>query len=191
MNEASELNEELNEMNETISILISEDAIRQRVDALAAEINKDYKGKALTLVCALKGAMIFMADLARKLDKPMAVNFDFVGTSSYGEGATSTGKVRLTKDLDFDPAGRHILLIEDILDTGYTLTFLQKHISAKSPASLKVCCLLDKPDRRIVHEAMADYIGFPIPDQFVVGYGLDYAQRYRNLPYIGVLNIQG
>jgi len=130
--------------------------------------------------------MIFMADLARRIEVP--VDFDFVGTSSYGDGTASTGKVRLTKELDFDPSGKHILLIEDILDTGHTLTFLRSHLLSKSPASLKVCCLLDKPDRRVV-QVEADYIGFPIPDQFVIGYGLDYAQRYRNLPYIGVLHI--
>ena len=154
---------------------------------LAARINSDYSGSAITLVCALKGAMIFMADLARNIDA--VVDFDFVGTSSYGEGTTSTGRVRLTKDLDFDPAGKHILLVEDILDTGHTLTFLRQHILSKGPASFKTCCLLDKPERRVVHDAMADYIGFTIPDQFVIGYGLDYAQRYRNLPYIGVLSI--
>jgi hypoxanthine phosphoribosyltransferase len=174
-------------MNESISILISEEAIRERVNVLASEINKDYKGKAITLVCALKGAMIFMADLARRLDVP--IDFDFIGTSSYGDGTASTGKVRLTKELDFDPAGKHILLVEDILDTGYTLTFLRTHILSKNPASFKVCCLLDKPDRRMIHGVAAEYTGFPIPDQFVVGYGLDYAQRYRNLPYIGVLHI--
>ena len=175
-------------MKETISILISEEAIRQRVDALAAEINKDYRGKTITLVCALKGAMIFMADLSRRLT-PM-VDFDLIGASSYNDGTASTGKVHLTKDLDFDPEGKHVLLIEDILDTGNTVAFLRKHILAKKPASYKVCCLLDKPDRRIVQDAGADYIGFTIPDQFVVGYGLDYAQRYRNLPYIGLLNIE-
>jgi len=172
---------------ETISILISEEAIRQRVEALAAEINKDYAGESLTLVCALKGAMIFMADLARRISVP--VDFDFVGTSSYGDGTSSTGKVRLTKELDFNPEGRHILLIEDILDTGHTLTFLKKYFADKKPASFKVCCLLDKPDRRVVQGVEADYLGFPIPDKFVVGYGLDYAQRYRNLPYIGVLQL--
>ena len=174
-------------MKESISILISEEAIYQRIDALAADINKDYKGKAVTLVCALKGAMIFMADLARRLDT--LVDFDFVGTSSYGDGTISAGEVRITKDLDFEPSGKHILLIEDILDTGHTLTFLRKHIMSRNPASFKVCCLLDKPDRRVVQEAVADYTGFSIPDKFVVGYGLDYAQRYRNLPYIGVLHI--
>jgi len=173
--------------NETISILISKEAIRQRVEDLAAEINKDYKGKSVTLVCALKGAMIFMADLARCLEIP--VDFDFIGTSSYGDSTASTGKVRLTKDLDLDPKGKHILLIEDILDTGHTLAFLKRYILDKEPESFKMCCLLDKPDRRIVHEVEADYTGFSIPDQFVVGYGLDYAQRYRNLPYIGILSI--
>lgn len=173
---------------ETISILISEEAIRQRIDVLASEINKDYSRKAITMVCALKGAMIFMADLARKIN--LSVDFDFVGTSSYGDGQVSAGKVRLTKDLDFSPTGRHIILIEDILDTGHTLKFLRKHIESQDPASFKVCCLLDKPDRRMVSGVSADYTGFSIPDQFVVGYGLDYAQRYRNLPYIGVLNIE-
>ena len=174
-------------MKDTVSILISEEAIRQRVDALAAEISKDYKGMHITLVCALKGAMIFTADLARKLDLP--VSFDFIGASSYGDGTASTGKVRLTKDLDFSPADKHILLVEDILDTGRTFAFFRQHILAQKPASFKVCCLLDKPDRRTVLDAEADYVGFAIPDQFVVGYGLDYAQRYRNLPYIGILQI--
>ena len=175
-------------MKETISILISEEAIRHRVKELAQEINNDYHGNALTLVCALKGAMIFMADLSRNLDT--IVDFDFIGASSYGEGTASTGKVYLTKDLDFDPTGKHILLVEDILDTGHTLTFLRQHILSKEPASFKACCLLDKPERRIVMDVKSDYTGFTIPDQFVVGYGLDYAQRYRNLPYIGVLNIE-
>ena len=173
--------------DESISILISEEAIRQRVENLAIEINKDYEGKSLTLLCALKGAMIFMADLARRISVP--VDFDFVGTSSYNDGTASTGKVRLTKDMDFDPQNKHILLIEDILDTGHTISFLRKHVISKGPASFKVCCLLDKPDRRIIHDITADYTGFSIPDHFVVGYGLDYAQRYRNLPYIGVLHI--
>jgi len=173
--------------NETISILISEESIRERIEELAAKINRDYKGKSVTLVCALKGAMIFMADLARRLEVP--VDFDFVGTSSYGDGTSSTGKVRLTKDIEINPADKHIILVEDILDTGHTIAFLKRYILDKDPASFKVCCLLDKPDRRVVHEIEADYTGFSIPDQFVVGYGLDYAQRYRNLPYIGVLSI--
>ena len=175
-------------MSETVSILISEEAIRHRVKDIASEINNDYKRNPITLVCALKGAMIFMADLSRNLDT--IVDFDFISASSYGDGISSAGKVCLTKDLDFDPADKHILLIEDILDTGHTLTFLRQHILSKKPASFKACCLLDKPERRVVHEAKADYTGFTIPDQFVVGYGLDYAQRYRNLPYIGVLNIR-
>lgn len=175
-------------MKESVSILISEDAIRERIVELAADIKKDYGDQPLTLVCALKGAMIFMADLSRNIDS--IVDFDFICTSSYGDGTSSTGTVRLTKELDFNPEGKHVLLVEDILDTGHTLTFLRKHILAKNPASFKVCCLLDKPDRRVIHAATADYVGFTIPDHFVVGYGLDYAQRYRNLPYIGVLSIE-
>ena len=174
-------------MEETISIFISEEAIRQRVDELAAEINKDYRDKPVILVCALTGAMIFMADLARRITS--SIQFDFIGASSYGDGIASTGKVNLTKDLGIDPSGKHILLIEDILDTGHTLAFLRKHILSKNPASFKVCCLLDKHERRVVCDMEADYTGFTIPDKFVVGYGLDYAQRYRNLPYIGILNI--
>lgn len=174
-------------MKETVSMLISEEAIRHRLSELADQINADYADSSLTMVCALKGAMIFMADLSRKINLP--VGFDFIGTSSYGESQVP-GKVRLTKDLDFDPGGKHILLIEDILDTGHTLSFLKKYITEKSPSSFKVCCLLDKPDRRVVHGVSADYTGFSIPDHFVVGYGLDYAQRYRNLPYIGKLAIE-
>jgi len=174
-------------MKETISMLVSEEAIRQRVLDLATEINAVYKDKTVTLVCALKGAMIFMADLARQIEAP--VDFDFIGTSSYGDGTASTGRVRITKELEFDPKGKHILLIEDILDTGYTLAFLKQHILDKNPASFRVCCLLDKPDRRVVHDIEADFTGFSIPDKFVVGYGLDYAQLYRNLPYIGVLHL--
>ena len=174
-------------MSDTVSILISEEDLQQRIVTLAAEINKDYKGKKITLVCALKGAMIFMADLARRVEVP--VIFDFIGASSYDGGTYSTGTVRLTKDLDFDPANKHILLVEDILDTGNTLAFIQKYILDKNPASFKSCCLLDKPERRVVHGVKADYTGFTIPDQFVVGYGLDYDQLYRNLPYIGVLHL--
>ena len=176
-------------MNDSVSILISEKDLQRRIDELAAEINKDYRGKTVTLVCALKGAMIFMADLSRRMDIP--VIFDFIGASSYDGGTYSTGTVRLTKDLDFDPANKHILLVEDILDTGNTLAFIKKYVMDKNPASFKSCCLLDKPERRVIHEVTADYTGFTIPDQFVVGYGLDYDQYYRNLPYIGVLHLGG
>ena len=174
-------------MKETVSMLISEEAIKHRISELAGQINIDYKDGSLTMVCALKGAVIFMADLSRKIKIP--VDFDFIGTSSYGDKQLP-GKVRLTKEPDLDLCGKNILLIEDILDTGHTLSFLRKHIREKSPLSFKVCCLLDKPDRRVVPGISADYTGFSIPDHFVVGYGLDYAQRYRNLPYIGKLAIE-
>ena len=174
-------------MKESVSILISEEVIKQRIDELAAEIINDYNGQSITLVCALKGAIIFMADLARKL--PNQVEFDFIGTSSYGDGMASTGRVQLTKEPEFDPTDKNILLVEDILDTGHTLAFLRRYYRDKNPASVRTCCLLDKPERRVVSGLEADYTGFCIPDKFVVGYGLDYAQRYRNLPYIGVLNI--
>jgi len=174
-------------MRETVSILISEEAIRERVAELGATISADYAGESFIMVCVLKGAVVFMTDLARKLQGN--VLFDFIGSSSYGDGTTSSGKVRITKDVDLDVEGKHVLLVEDILDTGHTLSFLRQHFLQKGVASLKTCVLLDKPDRRVVLSEKADYVGFNIPDQFVIGYGLDYAQRYRNLPYIGLLNI--
>ena len=173
-------------MAESVSILISEEAIKERLGELGAEISRDFAGETVTLICALKGAIIFAADLVRKLE--CGVELDFIGASSYNDESTSSGKVKLTKELDFDIQGKHILLVEDILDTGHTIAFLRRYLLDKNPASIKICCLLDKPDRRVV-PAEADYTGFLIPDQFVVGYGLDYAQRYRNLPYIGVLHI--
>ena len=174
-------------MKETVSMLISEEAIRHRINELADQINADFKSSSLTMLCALKGAIIFMADLSRKI-KP-SVDFDFIGTSSYGDNQLP-GKIKLTKEPELNFGGKNILLIEDILDTGHTLSFLRKYIMEKSPESFKVCCLLDKPDRRVVPGVCADYTGFSIPDHFVVGYGLDYAQRYRNLPYIGKLAIE-
>jgi len=174
-------------MRETVSILISEEAIRERVAELGAAISADYADKSFIMVCVLKGAVVFMTDLARKVDG--CVQFDFIGTSSYGDSTSSSGKVNVTKEVSMELDGQHVLLVEDILDTGHTLSFLRQYFLQKGVASFKTCVLLDKPDRRVVLSEKADYVGFSIPDQFVIGYGLDYAQRYRNLPYVGLLNI--
>jgi hypoxanthine phosphoribosyltransferase len=177
------------EQKESVTVLISTEEINRRLSELAIEISRDYAGKQITMVCAMKGAVIFLADLARKLSQN--VEFDFINISSYGN-ETRPGELVLRKDMDLKPKGRHILLIEDIIDSGHTLVFLRKHIAAMEPASLKICVLLDKPDRRQVQtqDPLYDYLGFSIPDEFVVGYGLDYAQRYRNLPYVGVLHFE-
>lgn len=175
-------------MPETVSTLLSAEEIDIRLTALAAEIKQDYADKTITLVCTLKGAVIFMSDLARKLDNN--VEFDFIKVSSYGNETESSGSVAVNKEMGMNARGKHILLVEDIVDSGHTLVYLRKHITAMEPASFKICALLDKPDRRVDAEARYDYLGFTIPDEFVVGYGLDYAQRYRNLPYIGVLHFE-
>jgi hypoxanthine phosphoribosyltransferase len=156
------------------------------VAALAADIARDHAGAdSLHLVCVLKGAFVFLADLVRAL--PMACTLDFMAVSSYAQGTTTTGEVRLLKDLDVALDGRHVVIVEDIVDTGLTLTYLQDILRARGPKTLKTACLLSKPSRRKVNVPV-DYIGFTIEDRFVVGYGLDYAGQYRNLPYIGVLD---
>lgn len=165
-------------------VLITEEELRQRVKQLGERISKDYEGKSIIMICVLKGAIIFYSDLARYIDVPLEM--DFMAVSSYGSGTKSTGAVRILKDLNMSIEGRHLLLVEDILDTGNTLHYLGDNLKSRNPASFKICTLLDKPDRRVA-DIKADYIGFEIPDDFVVGYGLDYNQRYRNLPYIGVL----
>lgn len=164
--------------------LFSQDEIDRRLDELAAEINRDYAGKEPMLISVLRGSFVFMADLTRKITLPCTV--DFMAVSSYGKGTTSSGQVQITKDLSDDIEGKDILVVEDILDSGNTLSYLMKLLQARHPASIRLCTLLDKPERRVV-PVQADYVGFTIPDEFVVGYGLDYAEKYRNLPYIGVL----
>ena len=176
-------------MGEYVTHLIEAAEIDRRLTELAAEITRDYAGKTITAVCAQKGAVILLADLTRKMEKH-DIEFDFIDVSSYGDATESQGKVVLGNDMKMDAEGRHILIIEDIVDTGHTLVFLREHIAKKNPASLKVCVLLDKPERRQAQGKLYDYAGFTIPDKFVVGYGLDYAQRYRHLPYIGVLNFE-
>ena len=169
----------------TSKVLISQADIQQRITTLAAEIEADYPGaEGIHLVAILKGGFMFMADLVRAMSD--RVTMDFMAVSSYGKGTTSSGQVRVLKDLDSNVEGRHVILVEDIVDTGLTLHYLQDLLKARAPKSLRTACLLSKPSRRKV-DVTVDYIGFTIEDHFVVGYGLDYAEKYRNLPYIAVL----
>ena len=166
-------------------ILISSEEIQARIRELGQRIAQDYAALGdLLLVGVLKGCVMFMVDLARAIPLPLAI--DFIATSSYGHSTESSGVVRLLKDLDTDIAGRHVLIVEDIIDSGLTLEYLTSQLRRRNPASLRICSLLNKPDRRVA-EVRVDYHGFDIPNEFVVGYGLDYGERYRNLPYIGVL----
>ena len=172
-------------MDKDIAFVIkSEEEIAARVAELADVLNKQYKDKDTVFIGVLKGSFIFMADLMRKID--LYCDIDFMAVSSYGSGSVTSGQIKITKDLTLDIKGRHVVVIEDILDSGLTLEYLTKYLMTKEPASLSVCALLDKKARRQV-DVGVDLIGFNIPDAFAVGYGLDYAQKYRNLPYIGVL----
>ena len=166
-------------------ILIDEDRLRSRIVELGEEISADYAGQDLLLIGVLKGAVFFMADLMRTLTIPCEI--DFMAISSYGAQTDSSGVVRILKDLDINIEGRHVLVVEDIIDSGLTLSYLMRNLEAREPASLKVCALLTKPDRR-ESDVPVRYIGFEIPNRFVIGYGLDFAERYRNLPYVGVLD---
>ncbi|MCL1844456.1 MAG: hypoxanthine phosphoribosyltransferase [Defluviitaleaceae bacterium] len=168
-------------------VLIPAEKIAARVKELAAEISRDYAGKKVTLLGTLKGAVIFFADLAREITVP--IEMEFIKVSSYGNAAESTGQVRLDAPERLELAGRHIILVEDIVDMGYTASWLREFLQGESPASLAICSLLDKPDRRKI-PVKVEYLGFSIPDEFVVGYGLDYAQNYRNLPYIGKIEVK-
>jgi len=165
-------------------IIVSEAELRARVSELGEGIGRDYEGKEPVLVSVLKGAVYFLADLSRAVSIPHAL--DFLAISSYGPGAGSVGVARIVKDLDLDIGGRHVLVVEDIIDTGLTLRYLLRHLEARQPASLEVCTLLDRPSRRIAALPLR-YVGFEVPDAFLVGYGLDFRERYRNLPYIGML----
>ena len=165
-------------------ILFTEEQLKARVAQLAEQINRDYEGKELMLISVLRGSFIFMADLVRQITVPCKV--DFMAVSSYGKGTVSSGQVQITKDLSEDITGQHLLVVEDILDSGNTLSYLLEILWARRPASIRLCTLLDKPERR-VKPVKLDYGGISIPDAFVVGYGLDYDEHYRNFPYIGVL----
>jgi hypoxanthine phosphoribosyltransferase len=166
-------------------ILVQPDELEHRVSELAAQISTDYAGKDVLLIGVLKGAVFFLADLMRKMDVDCEV--DFMAVSSYGSSTDSSGVVRILKDLDASIEGRHVLIVEDIVDSGLTLSYLFRMLGGRAPASLEVCALLTKPDRREVDMPIR-YIGFEIPNKFAIGYGLDHAERYRNLPYVAVLN---
>jgi hypoxanthine phosphoribosyltransferase len=166
-------------------VLVQKDALEHRVRQLGEEISRDYEGRELLLVGVLKGAIFFLSDLMRRIDVPCEV--DFMAVASYGSATDTSGIVRILKDLDAAIEGRHVLIVEDIVDSGLTLQYLLRTLEARNPASLEVCALLTKPDRRKV-DLPARYIGFEIPDKFAVGYGLDHAERFRNLPYIAALN---
>lgn len=170
--------------NDIESILLTEEQLKTRVKELGEAITADYADKEIVLISVLRGSYIFMADLSRAIDRPCTI--DFMSVSSYGKGTTSSGQVQITKDLSEEIEGKHVLVVEDILDSGNTLFYLLQILQARKPASIRLCTLLDKPERR-VRDIKADYSGFTVPDAFVVGYGLDYAEKYRNIPYIGIL----
>lgn len=171
-------------MSEQIRVMYSEEEVDARIREVAAEINKKYAGKQVHLICVLKGGVFFTVELAKRLDMP--VTFDFMCVASYGDDTKSSGVVRIVKDLDQPLEGKNVLIVEDIIDSGRTLSYLIEILQKRNPASMEICTLLDKPDRR-VRDVDVAYTCFTIPDEFIVGYGLDYAQKYRNLPYIGVV----
>lgn len=171
-------------MAESIRVLIPEEEVDARIREIGEQISKDYAGREVHLVCVLKGGSFFLCELAKRITVP--VSLDFMSVSSYGSETISSGVVKIVKDLDEPIQGRDVLIVEDIVDSGRTLSYLKEMMLDRKPASLRICTLLDKPDRRVV-DVEVDYTGFHIPDEFVVGYGLDYAQRYRNLPFIGVV----
>lgn len=171
-------------MAETIRVMISEEDVDAKIAEMGRKISEDYEGRQVHLICILKGSVFFMCELAKRITVP--VSMDFMSVSSYGDGTTSSGIVKIAKDLDESLEGKDVIVIEDIIDSGRTLYYLMDVLKKRNPNSMKLCTLLDKPERR-VKDVKVDYVGFNIPDEFVVGYGLDYAQKYRNLPYIGVV----
>jgi len=174
-------------MNDELEVLLTEDKIKERVKELAQKISKDFAGEPLLVVGILKGAFIFMADLVRNLEMPVVI--DFMDVSSYGYSTESSGEVRIMKDLEVPIEGKNVLIVEDIVDTGLTLQYIVSILKKRHPKSLRICAFLDKPSRRKT-DVVPDYCGFVIPDKFVVGYGLDCAERYRNLPWVAVLKQQ-
>ena len=171
-------------MEENYRIILTEEQIQKRVKELGAEISKDYAGKTPLVVCILKGSVLFFSDLIKEIS--IQINLDFMAVSSYGSATISSGEVKMIKDLDSSIENRHVIIVEDIVDTGHTLSYLIKNLNARMPASVKVCTLLDKQCRRVV-DISPDYIGFEVGDHFVVGYGLDYDEGYRHVPEVGVL----
>ena len=175
-------------MAENVRILLKEEEVDKRIAEVAAMINRDYAGKEVHLICILKGGVFFTWELAKRLTVP--VSMDFMSVSSYGSGTESSGVVRIVKDLDESIAGKNVLIVEDIIDSGRTLAYLIEILKQRNPESIHLCTLLDKPERRVKKQVKVDYTCFEIPDEFVVGFGLDYDQKYRNLPYIGVVEFQ-
>lgn len=169
-------------MSDKINVMYSEEQVAERIRELGQKISEDYAGREVHLICVLKGGVYFMTELSKRITVPVTI--DFMSVSSYGSETKSSGVVKIVKDLDAPLEGKHVIVVEDIIDSGNTLHYLLNILKERKPASLALCTLLDKPDRRVVDVAV-DYTGFEIPDEFVVGYGLDYAQKYRNLPFIG------
>ena len=173
-------------MSEKISVLLSEEEVDKRIKEIGEMISNDYAGKSIHLISVLKGGVFFTCELAKRITVPVSI--DFMCVSSYGSDTKSSGVVKIVKDLDESIVGKDVIVVEDIVDSGNTLSYLLENLKQRQPSSLKLCTLLDKPDRR-VNDVKVDYTGFQIPDAFVVGYGLDYDQRYRNLPYVGVVEL--
>lgn len=171
-------------INDVKEVLFSEEALNAKVKEIAAQISKDYLGKELLLVGVLKGANVFMCDLMREITFPIMI--DFIAASSYGHSTESSGVVKILKDLDYSIEGKDVIIVEDIIDTGLTLNYLIENFKSRNPRSLEICTLLDKPERRIANINVR-YVGYKIPDEFIVGYGIDYAEKYRNLPFIASL----
>lgn len=172
-------------MKDKIRVLIPEDDVNRKISEIAAQISQDYAGREVHLICILKGGVFFTCELAKRLTIP--VSLDFMSVSSYGSGTQSSGVVKIIKDLDEPLEGKNVLIVEDIIDSGRTLAYLMEILEKRGPKSIRLCTLLDKPERRVKKQVKVDYTCFSIPDEFVVGYGLDYDQKYRNLPYIGVV----
>ena len=171
-------------MAERVKVLLTEEEVDKRIRELGEQISKDFEGEEIHLVCVLRGSVFFTCELAKRITLPVSI--DFMSASSYGSDTISSGKIKIVKDLEDSLMEKNVIVVEDIVDTGRTLSYLLKMLSERKPKSLRLCTLLDKPDRRVA-DVDVDYTGFQIPDEFVVGYGLDYAQKYRNLPYIGIV----
>ncbi len=174
-------------MEDKIRVLLSEEEVDKKIEEIGARISKDYQGKAVHMICILKGGIFFTCELAKRISVP--VSMDFMSVSSYGADTKSSGVVKIIKDLDEPLDGKDVLIVEDIIDSGRTLSYLIEIFKKRNPKSVRLCTLLDKPERRVT-DVKVDYVGFNIPDKFVVGYGLDYNQKYRNLPYIGVVEFE-
>lgn len=172
-------------MEDKIRVLVSEEDVDKKIREIGEQISRDYAGKSVHLICVLKGGVFFMCELAKRISVP--VSMDFMSVSSYGADTKSSGVVKIVKDLDEPLEGKDVIIVEDIIDSGRTLSYLVEVLKQRNPNSIHICTLLDKPERRVKKQVVVDYVGFEIPDEFVVGYGLDYAEKYRNLPYIGTL----